>query len=81
MLEVELVRVIAVESAFEAVLLAVGRFPRAGPAPPGIHGPGPRRFSVGFAGRVACIPAAGDPEYQAVAAGVAIVSSILRKCA
>ena len=55
MLEVELVRAVAAESPFEVVLLVV-QFPRVGPAPPGIHGSGPRRSSVGFAGRVACIP-------------------------
>ena len=80
-LAVELVQEAALELAFEVVLLAVARFRPVGPALPKIRAPDRRRFSVGLAGRVECIPVAGDRERGAVAAGVAIVSSILRKFA
>ena len=82
MLEVGLVREVATEFAFEVVLLAVVQFPQVGLALPEIHGSFPRRFSVGFAGRAGCIPAAEREERGAVeAAAFAVVSSMFRKCA
>ena len=75
-----LARAVAAELAFEVVLLAVARFPQVVPALPGIHGFGQRRFSVGFAGRAACIPAADRKRTAVEAVAFAVFSSIPLKC-
>ena len=80
MLEVELVQPVAAECAFEVVLLAAARFRGLGPALPGIPGSDRRRFSIGFAARAACIPAAGRERPAVEAVAFAAVSSIPRRC-
>ena len=74
------VQVAVVEFACAAVLSAVARLPRAGPALPGIPGRAPHRFSVAFAEWAVAFAAAGATVAE-VDAVVAIVSSTPRRCA